>query len=60
VIETTSVGAIPASARIAPRLAHTTSACSASASGTEPSGRIGTTPAVWSQTAAPSVRTAWA
>ncbi len=46
VTDTTSVGAMEASARIAVRLAHTTAACSAIVPGTAPSGPIGTIPDV--------------
>ena len=41
------------------RFAHTTSACSASPSGTCPSGAMGTTPEVWRRRSAPTDSTAW-
>ncbi len=54
-----SDGSMPASASMAAMLAHTVSACSPTASGTVPSGRMGTTPAVWRMRSGRSASTAW-
>jgi hypothetical protein len=48
VIDTMSVTTMFAASRIALMLAHTCSACAPRSSGVEPSGAVGTTPAVYS------------
>jgi hypothetical protein len=59
VADTMSEGAIPASANMAAMLAQTVSAWSPTASGTVPSGRMGTTPAVCRMRSGRSDNIAW-